>query len=92
MQDFQEPMEQASDLGKRKQILEKMQKMFKQYPSLAKMWEWTRGLTDDQLKILIEQLTEQIRGNNQKKSGSGTGGKTGGKGGGKGPAGPMGPG
>ena len=92
MQDFQEPMEQASDLGKRKQILEKMQKMFKQYPSLAKMWEWTRGLTDDQLKVLIEQLTEQIRGNNQKKSGSGTGGKTGGKGGGKGPAGPMGPG
>ena len=89
MEDFQQPMEQASDLGKRKQILEKMQKMFKQYPSFAKMWEWTRGLTDDQLKILIEQLTEQIRGNSQKKSGSGT---TGGKGGGKGPAGPMGPG
>ena len=63
--------------------------MFKQYPSFAKMWEWTRGLTDDQLKILIEQLTEQIRGNSQKKSGSGT---TGGKTGGKGPAGPMGPG
>jgi flagellar hook-associated protein FlgK len=92
MQDFQEPMEQASDLGKRKQILEKMQKMFKQYPSFAKMWEWTRQLTDEQLTVLIKQLNEQIRDNNQKKSGSGTGGKTGGKGGGRGPAGPMGPG
>ena len=92
MTDFQEPMEQASDLGRRKQILEKMQKMFKQYPSLAKMWGWTRGLTDDQLTVLIEQLNQQIRDNNQKKSGSGTGGKTGGKGGGKGPGAPMGPG
>jgi hypothetical protein len=90
MEDFQQPMEQASDLGKRKQILEKMRQMFKQYPSFAKMWELTRGLTDDQLKILMEQLTEQIRSNNQQKSGSsGTSGGKGGKGGGKGPAGPM---
>jgi hypothetical protein len=90
MEDFQQPMEQASDLGKRKQILEKMRQMFKQYPSFAKMWELTRGLTDDQLKILMEELTEQIRSNNQQKSGSsGTSGGKGGKGGGKGPAGPM---
>jgi hypothetical protein len=60
MEEFQQEMEGPQDLGKRKQILEKMRQLFKQYPQLAKMWEWTRGLTDDQLKILIEQLGEQM--------------------------------
>jgi hypothetical protein len=56
------------------------------------MWEWTRGLTDDQLKVLIEQLGEQIRTYQKQKQGT-TGGSGGGKGGGRGgPAGPMGPG
>jgi hypothetical protein len=69
-----------------------MRQLFKQYPQLAKMWEWTRGLTDDQLKILIEQLGEQIRTYQKQKQGT-TGGSKGGKGGGgRGPAGPMGPG
>ena len=94
MEEFQQEMEGPQDLGKRKQILEKMRQLFRQYPQLARMWEWTRGLTDDQLKILIEQLGEQIRSYQKQKQGT-TGGSSGGKGGkgGKGgPAGPMGPG
>ena len=94
MQEFQQEMEGPQDLGKRKQILEKMRQLFKQYPQLAKMWEWTRGLTDDQLKILIEQLGEQIRTYQKQKQGTSGGGSSGGGkgGGGRGPAGPMGPG
>jgi hypothetical protein len=67
-----------------------MQQAFKQSPQFAKMWEWTRGLTEDQLKLLIEQLQEQIRSFQKQKQGSG--GRSGGGGGGRGPAGPMGPG
>jgi hypothetical protein len=95
MEEYQQPMEDARDLGKRKQILEKMLAAFKQSPQLARMWEWTRGLTEDQLKILIEQLTEQIRTNQKQKQGSGSGsgpgggGSMGGRAGGGGrPAGP----
>ena len=90
MEDFQQPVDDPKDLGKRKQILEKMQQAFKQSPQFAKMWEWTRGLTDDQLKLLIEQLTEQIRSYQKQQQGSGGrsgGGRSGG--GGRGPAGPM---
>lgn len=90
MEEFQEPWETPQELGKRKQILEKMQQAFKQSPQFAKMWEWTRGLTEDQLKLLIEQLQEQIRSFQKQKQGSG--GRSGGGGGGRGPAGPMGPG
>ena len=93
MEEFQQEMDGPQDLGKRKQILEKMQQLFKQYPPLARMWEWTRGLTDQQLKILIEQLQEQIRSYQKQKQQSGGGGRSGGGGGGgRGPAGPMGPG
>lgn len=90
MEDFQQPVDDPKDLGKRKQILEKMQQAFKQSPQFAKMWEWTRGLTEDQLKLLIEQLTEQIRSYQKQQQGSG-GGRSGGRsgGGGRGPAGPM---
>lgn len=91
MEEFQQEMDGPQDLGKRKQILEKMQQLFKQYPPLARMWEWTRGLTDQQLKILIEQLQEQIRSYQKQKQQTG-GGRSGGGGGGRGPAGPMGPG
>lgn len=93
MEEFQQEMEGPQDLGKRKAILEKMQALFKQYPPLARMWEWTRGLTDQQLKLLIEQLQEQIRSYQKQKQsgGSGSGGGRSG-GGGRGPAGPMGPG
>lgn len=94
MEEFQQEMEGPQDLGKRKAILEKMQALFKQYPPLARMWEWTRGLTDQQLKLLIEQLQEQIRSYQKQKQsgGSGSGGGRSGGGGGRGPAGPMGPG
>jgi hypothetical protein len=54
------------------------------------MWEWTRGLSEDQLKLLIEQLTEQIRAYQKQKQGTSGGGRSGGGRGG--PAGPMGPG
>lgn len=92
MEEFQQPMDGPQDLGKRKQILEKMQQAFKQSPQFAKMWEWTRGLTEDQLKLLIEQLTEQIRSYQKQQQGSGGGRSGGGRsggGGGRGPAGPM---
>lgn len=95
MEEFQQEMEGPQDLGKRKAILEKMQALFKQYPPLARMWEWTRGLTDQQLKLLIEQLQEQIRSYQKQKQSGGSGsggGRSGGGGGGRGPAGPMGPG
>jgi hypothetical protein len=80
MEEFQEPWETPQELGKRKQILEKMQQAFKQSPQFAKMWEWTRGLTDDQLKLLKEQIDEQIRAANKQKQQQGSGGKSGGKG------------
>jgi uncharacterized membrane protein YgcG len=55
------------------------------------MWEWRAGLTDAQMQLLIENLTEQIkqiqkerRGN----SGGGTGGGGGGRLGGGGGTGP----
>lgn len=91
MEDFQEPMEDERDLAKRKQILEKMLANFKQSPQFARMWEWTRGLSEDQLKLLIEQLTEQIRAYQKQKQSTSGGGRSGGGGRG-GPAGPMGPG
>jgi hypothetical protein len=90
MEDFQEPMDDERDLAKRKQILEKMLANFKQSPQFARMWEWTRGLSEDQLKLLIEQLTEQIRAYQKQKQGTSGGGRSGGGRGG--PAGPMGPG
>jgi hypothetical protein len=90
MEDFQEPMEDERDLAKRKQILEKMLANFKQSPQFARMWEWTRGLSEDQLKLLIEQLTEEIRAYQKQKQGTSGGGRSGGGRGG--PAGPMGPG
>lgn len=80
MEDFQQPMEDERDLGKRKQILEKMQALFKQYPPVARLWEWKRGLTDDQLKLLIEQLSEQIRAAQKAKQRGGSGGGGGGRG------------
>jgi hypothetical protein len=92
MEDFQEPMEDERDLAKRKQILEKMLANFKQSPQFARMWEWTRGLSEDQLKLLIEQLTEQIRAYQKQKQSTSGGGRSGGGGGRGGPAGPMGPG
>ena len=92
MEDFQQPMDDERDLGKRKQILEKMLANFKQSPQFARMWEWTRGLSEDQLKLLIEQLTEQIRAYQKSKQGTSGGGRSGGGGGRGGPAGPMGPG
>ena len=78
--------------------LEKLLAAMKQSPQFARMWEWTRGLTEKDLKILIEQLTEQIRANQKQKQGSGSGSSSsgsrssGGGGGGRGPAGPMSPG
>jgi hypothetical protein len=90
MEDFQEPMDDERDLAKRKQILEKMLANFKQSPQFARMWEWTRGLSEDQLKLLIEQLTEEIRAYQKQKQGTSGGGRSGGGRGG--PAGPMGPG
>lgn len=86
MEEFETPMEDERDLGKRKQILERMQALFKQYPPVARLWEWKRGLTEDQLKLLIEQLSEQIRAAQKakQKGGSGGGGGGGMRGGGLG--------
>ena len=80
MEEFQEPVDEIKDLAKRRAILDWMQQAFKQYPQFAKMWEWTRGLTEDQLKLLKEQIDEQIRAANKQKQQQGSGGKSGGKG------------
>jgi hypothetical protein len=90
MEQFQEPVDNVGDLGKRKAILEKMQGWMKQSPQFARMWEWTRGLTDDQIKLLIEKLNEQIRAAKKSQQGSGSGSGSGG--GGKGFSSPGGPG
>ena len=88
MRDFQEEMDGPEDLGKRKAIIEKMLQNFKSSPQFARMWEWTRGLDERQLKLLLEQLNEQIKASQKSRSGGGR--RSGGGGGGGGPSGPMG--
>lgn len=80
MEEFQRPIREASELGKRKQILEKMQSSFKQYPPMARLWEWKAGLTSAQLELLIENITEQIRAAQKAKQGQQKGGSGGGGG------------
>ena len=90
--EYREPVDDpVKDLPKRRATLEKVRALCKQYPPLARMWEWRAGLTDAQMQLLIEQLTEQIkqiqkerRGNSGGGSGGGGGGRLGG-GGGTGP-------
>jgi hypothetical protein len=82
MEEFQQPVRDANELGKRKQILEKMKQSFKQYPAMARLWQWKAGLTEAQIDLLIEDITEKIRAAQKAKErnrGTGTGG-----GGGKG--------
>jgi hypothetical protein len=88
MADFQEEMDGPEDLGKRKAILEKMLQNFKSSPQFARMWEWTRGLDERQLKLLLEQINEQIKANQKQRTGGTR--RSGGGGGGGGPSGPMG--
>lgn len=73
MDEFQEPVRDPKELGQRKQILEKMKQAFKQYPPLARLWEWKAGLTMSQLDLLIENITEKIRQAQKAKQGSGSG-------------------
>ena len=92
VEEYQQPVDDpVKDLPKRKAAMEKVRAICKQYPPLARMWEWRAGLTDAQMQLLIENLTEQIkqiqkerRGN----SGGGTGGGGGGRLGGGGGTGP----
>ncbi len=80
MEDFQTPARQASDLGKKKQTLEKMLQAFKQYPAVARLWEWKYGLTATQIEVFIERLTEQIRQAQREKQRNPSGGGGGGSG------------
>ncbi len=87
LDDFREPMEDGRDLPKRKQLLEKIRSMAKQYPPLARTLEWRFGLTDAQMAVILEQLNEQIKDyQRQRRNSGGSGG--GGGGGGRGPMGP----
>jgi hypothetical protein len=79
MREFQEPIRDASELGKRKQILEKMKSSFKQFPAMARLWQWKAGLTEAQLDLLIEDIVEKIKAaqkakQQQRKGGGGGGG------------------
>jgi uncharacterized membrane protein YgcG len=93
VEEFQQPVDDPiKDLPKRKAAMEKVRAICKQYPPLARMWEWRAGLTDAQMQLLIENLTEQIkqiqkerRGNSGGGTGGGGGGRLGGGGGGTGP-------
>lgn len=81
MQEYQQPIRDAGELGKRKQLLEKVKQAFKQYPPLARLWQWKAGLTEAQLDILIEDLVEKIRAAQKaRERNRGTGGGGGGRG------------
>jgi hypothetical protein len=81
-------VEDPRELPKRKQMLEKIRQMAKQYPPLARTLEWRFGLTDQQMQVLIEQLNEQIKEYQRQRRGTGGGSGGGGGGGGRGPMGP----
>ena len=86
--EYRQEMEDARELPKRKQMLEKIRQMAKQYPPLARTLEWRFGLTDQQMQVLIEQLNEQIKEYQRQRRGTGGGSGGGGGGGGRGPMGP----
>jgi hypothetical protein len=82
MEEFQEEMADERELSKKKAIIEKMLQNFKQSPQLARMWQWTRGIDETQLRTTLDQINEQIRA--YQKSKSSTRGSKGSKGGGGG--------
>jgi hypothetical protein len=88
MEDFAEEMTDDRELSKKKAILEKMLQNFKQSPQFARMWEWSRGLDENQLKVSLEQINEQIRAAQKAKAAQrgGSKGSKGSKGGGAGGA------
>ncbi len=88
MEDFAAEMSDDRELTKKKAILEKMLQNFRQSPQFARMWQWTRGVDDNQLKVLLDQINEQIRAAQKSKASSrGKGSKGGGGGGSGGPLG-----
>lgn len=81
MADFRDPARNLADLGKKKTTLEKMLQTFKQYPAVARLWEWKYGLTASQIEMFLERLTEQMRqARKAQEQQKGKGGSGGGKG------------
>jgi hypothetical protein len=85
VEDYQEAGTDLPGLSKRKQAVEKLRALCKQYPPLARSWAWTYGIDDDWMRVQLEQIGEQIRAAQKERrgnSGGGTPGRGRGSGGG----------